>query len=131
MSIETSIAGLLFIIPTVILLIVGVVLTARARAEHGRGATFGLVGCVVLLVGAILQAGWQIMMPSIIESSGLAVFSVVYVISGFVFVVVNTLGMGLLIGGVIARRTPPQAQHYPQPPQGWQQPPPPGQWPAR
>ncbi|WP_431902698.1 hypothetical protein [Nonomuraea sp. bgisy101] len=123
--------GLLFIIPMVILLVLGIVLTARARAEHGRAATFGMVGCIVLLLGAILQGAWQVILPSIVQSGGFAIFGVVNAVVGFVFVVVDLVGTGFLIGGVVARRNPPQAPQYPQAPQGWQQQPPPGQWPSR
>lgn len=124
-----SVGAILFVIPTVILLVVGIVLTARARGEHGRAATFGMIGCVVLLVGSILQGAWQVMLPSIVESGGYEILSLVNAVTGFVFLVVNLAGTGLLIGGVVARRDPPQTPQYPQA-QGWQQPPS-GQWPSR
>ncbi|MEV4167009.1 hypothetical protein [Nonomuraea dietziae] len=132
-----------------ILLIVGIALTARARAEHGRGATLGLVGCVVLLVAAILQGAYQVMIPSLVESGGFEVITMMSMITGLLFTVLNVVGTGLLIFGVVARRGGPQPQQQAQGQgqgQGWQQPygqqpygqqpqypqqQPPGQWPSR
>ncbi|MEU4327379.1 hypothetical protein [Nonomuraea dietziae] len=155
MSTATSLLPLLYLIPTLILLVVGIALTARARAEHGRGATLGLVGCVVLLVAAILQGGYQVMIPSLVESGGFEVITMMSMITGLLFTVLNVVGTGLLIFGVVARRGGPQPQQQAQGQgQGWQQPygqqpygqqpqypqqqqphhpqqPPPGQWPSR
>ncbi|MET9342534.1 hypothetical protein ACWDLG_43285 [Nonomuraea sp. NPDC003727] len=131
MSIGNAFMGLLFIIPSLILSVVGIVLTARARGEHGRAATFGLTGCVLLLLGAILQGVWQVLLPAVVESAGYEMFALVNAVAGFVFMMVGVIGTGLLIAGVVARRTPPQREPYQQQAPGWQQPPPPGQWPTR
>ncbi|GAA2405063.1 hypothetical protein GCM10010404_74010 [Nonomuraea africana] len=128
--------ALLYLVPTVIVLVVGIVLTARARGSHGRGATLGLVGCVVLLVAALLQGAYQAFLDSLVQSGGYRMMATLAMISGLVFMVINVAGLGLLISGVVARRNGAQ-----QPAQGWQQPyppqppysqqPPPGQWPSR
>ncbi|MEU4545099.1 hypothetical protein [Nonomuraea dietziae] len=153
MSTATSLLPLLYLVPTVILLVVGIALTARARAEHGRGATLGLVGCVVLLVAAILQGTYQALIPSLVESGGFEIITMMSMITGLLFTVLNVVGIGLLIFGVVARRGgpqpqqqgqgqgwqqpygqqpyPPQPQYPQQQPHHPQQPPPPGQWPSR
>ncbi len=100
-----------------ILLLVGLVLMAMRRREQGRGAVLGIAGCVVLLVGAGFAVAQSFLQRELVGLLGLAAgLSVSVAISS----IIHLVGLGLLIGGVVARRTTPA----PSPgPQGWQQPP--------
>ncbi|GAA1767492.1 hypothetical protein [Nonomuraea bangladeshensis] len=99
------------------LLLVGLVLMAMRRREQGRGAVLGIAGCAVLLVGAGFALAQSLLQRQLVDLLGLVTgLSVWVAISS----VIQLVGLGLLIGGVVARRTPtPPAP--PQGPQGWQQ----------
>ncbi|MEZ7132030.1 hypothetical protein ACBR40_42410 [Nonomuraea sp. AD125B] len=102
------------------LLLVGLVLMAMRRREQGRGAVLGIAGCAVLLVGAGFALAQSLLQRQLVDLLGLVTgLSVWVAISS----VIQLVGLGLLIGGVVARRTPPSPAppQGPQGPQGWQQ----------
>ncbi|MFD1545377.1 hypothetical protein [Nonomuraea guangzhouensis] len=109
------------------LLVVGVVLMIRAKAEHGRAATLGLFGCVVLLLGEVYSIVRIFTISSLVGALGADAFGPVVFVIDLIGMLFNAVGLGLLIFAVIARRTPvqqPQAQGWQQPQQpygGWQQ----------
>ncbi|MFI6994712.1 hypothetical protein [Nonomuraea wenchangensis] len=104
-----------------ILLLVGLVLMAMRRREQGRGAVLGIAGCAVLLVGAAFAVAQSFLQRELVDLLGLVTgLSVSVAISS----IIHLVGLGLLIGGVVARRTTPAQRPAPSPgPQGWQQPP--------
>jgi cytochrome c-type biogenesis protein CcmH/NrfF len=106
----------------VIALIVGVVLTAMARRNHGRAALMGMFGCIVLLLGVIASVVQSLFLPSLARDLGdmmavIMIFSVIHVLLWLV-------GFGLLLAGVVMRR--PVQPQQPQQPYYQQPPPPPG-----
>ncbi|WP_214413665.1 hypothetical protein [Sphaerisporangium fuscum] len=132
------ILNILYYLPTLIVLIVGIVLTARAKREHGSGATLGMIGCIVLLLTALLEAVRALALPYLLTSGGYSARGPLITLSGLLFAIFNTIGIGLLIWGVVAKRIqtqsaapgwqPPQGQGWQQPAPGWQQQPPGSGW---
>ncbi|MEU7833307.1 hypothetical protein [Nonomuraea sp. NPDC049129] len=109
------------------LLIVGVVLTAKAKAEHGRAATLGMFGCFVLLFGELYSIVRIFTLDSLARAIGSDSFPIVLFVIDAIGTLITAVGVGLLIWAVVARRTPAQPQQtpgwqQPQQPQGWQQP---------
>ncbi|MEU4512997.1 hypothetical protein AB0G05_26175 [Nonomuraea wenchangensis] len=109
--------GLISALLNGILLLVGLVLMAMRRREQGRGAVLGIAGCAVLLVGAGFALSQSLLQRELVDLLGVVTgLSVWVAISS----VIQLVGLGLLIGGVVARRTP--APQRPAPgQQGWQQ----------
>ncbi|MEU6796310.1 hypothetical protein ABZ907_31845 [Nonomuraea wenchangensis] len=105
--------GLISALLNGILLLVGLVLMAMRRREQGRGAVLGIAGCAVLLVGAGFALSQSFLQRELVDLLGLVTgLSVWVAISS----IIQLVGLGLLIGGVVAKRTAP-----PPGPQGWQQ----------
>ncbi|WP_219472191.1 hypothetical protein [Nonomuraea rhizosphaerae] len=102
-----------------VLLVAGIILTARAKAEHGRAAVLGMYGCVVLLVGEVYTLVRGLWLPLFLQSFDYNVITALLLgLVGFVF---TAGGLGLLIWAVVARRSPsPLGQQHGQQP-GWQQ----------
>ncbi|MBB6349678.1 hypothetical protein ACWGH8_38900 [Nonomuraea muscovyensis] len=145
MSMGYAFVNVLLSLVVAVLLVVGVVLMARGRKEHGSAATLGLWGCVVLLFGLILGVVRSFTLPMIVEMVGTQSVSVVILIENVIQTAVTFTGTGLLIWAVIARRPPardprqpawqsphPQGPHpqspqpqspHPQQQPGWQHPP--------
>ncbi|MEO3872950.1 hypothetical protein ABGB18_29395 [Nonomuraea sp. B12E4] len=120
-----QVTGIISLIIMAVVLIAGAVVTAMRRRDHGRAALFGMAGCIVLLLGVVLNiaAGLFMSMLGVLTVSA---------ISNLISTIFQAVGIGLLVWGVIARRNPPQAGQpqgagWPQPqqrwPQGGQQPP--------
>jgi hypothetical protein len=117
------------------LLLVGVVLMVKAKAEHGRAATLGMSGCIVLLLGEVYSIVRIFSLPSLYEAVGVDAIGPVLFVIDTIGLLFTAVGIGLLIWAVVARRTPaqqPQAPNWQQPQQqyGWQQPQPqaPPEW---
>ncbi|TDB94709.1 hypothetical protein E1267_42550 [Nonomuraea longispora] len=116
-----SVISIIFPLVMVVVLVGGVIVTAMNRRAHGRGATLGMAGCAVLLVGVLLNVVLGFVAGSLYEALGAGGAAMLMSAVGMLF---NATGTGLLIAGVIARRDP-QQPHYPHSGQGqgWQQPP--------
>ncbi|WP_181958406.1 hypothetical protein [Nonomuraea deserti] len=114
---------IIFPLVMIVVLVGGVIVTAVNRRAHGRGATLGMAGCAVLLVGVLINVVLGFIAPQLYDALGAGGAAMLISAIGMIF---NATGTGLLIAGVIARRDPqqPQSPHYPQPgqAQGWQQP---------
>ncbi|GAA4091510.1 hypothetical protein [Nonomuraea soli] len=125
----------------VIILIVGVVLTAMARRNHGRAALVGMFGCLVFLLDVIVSVVQAIILPELARDIG-SVMTAVMIIS-VVHMLLWMTGIGLLVAAVVMRRPaapqqphpgqpqpnqpyPNQPSYPPQQPYYQQQPPPPG-----
>ncbi|MFG1963239.1 hypothetical protein [Nonomuraea sp. NPDC049028] len=126
-EIASSFGAFVFGLLMVILLIVGIVLMIRARAEHGRAAMLGMYGCIALLIGVVFDVARGLTLPYLIDAFAMRSIGVVVLVEGLVSLILNGGGVGLLIWAVVARRTPAQPQQtpgwqQPQQPQGWQQP---------
>ncbi|HUR05288.1 MAG TPA: hypothetical protein VM347_22270 [Nonomuraea sp.] len=138
MSLSNSLSNVLYAILSlgmIALLIVGVVLMAKAKAEHGRAAGLGMFGCIVLLLGEVYSLVRIFTLSSLIEAVGVTSIEPVLFVINMIGALFTIVGVGLLIWAVVARRTPaqqPQAPNWQQPQQqyGWQQPQPqaPPEW---
>jgi hypothetical protein len=76
-----------------------VVIAAMAR---GAARVLGTIGCVILLIGHILNAVWSIMLPQIMRDFDLPVSMAS--IPSIIFAIVSALGMILVICAVVAGR---------------------------
>lgn len=79
-----------------------------------------MIGCVVLLVGVVINGVYILMAPELVRSLGFAQYGPIALVMNLLSLLIQVSGTGLLIFAVIARRNPPQqaAQHAQQ---GWQQ----------
>ncbi|WP_336216487.1 hypothetical protein [Nonomuraea sp. LPB2021202275-12-8] len=121
---SNSLANLVNILTTgllCVLLFVGVVVSGMARRQHGRAATIGMAGFLLLLLEAILRLVQVLTFELVIESVGPALMDTVFMLESLLGFLFTAIGVGLLIWAVVARRTPPPPPQPPQP-QGWQQP---------
>ncbi|MEO3797662.1 hypothetical protein ABGB14_46325 [Nonomuraea sp. B10E15] len=114
-----NVITIIFPLVMVVVLVGGVIVTAMNRRAHGRGATLGMAGCAVLLVGVLVNVVLGFIATSLYDALGAGGAAMLIGALGMLF---NATGTGLLIAGVIARRDP-QQPHHPQPgqAQGWQQ----------
>ncbi|GAA1620217.1 hypothetical protein GCM10009733_015820 [Nonomuraea maheshkhaliensis] len=117
------IINIITMIVMVLLLLGGAILMATRRAEHGRGSVLGMIGCVVLLIGVVINGVFILMAPNLIRSLGFDQYGPIALVMNLLSLLIQVSGTGLLIFGVIARRNPPQqaAQHAQQAPHAWQQ----------
>ncbi|WP_327090571.1 hypothetical protein OIE66_08090 [Nonomuraea sp. NBC_01738] len=116
----------------ILALIGGVVAMGVAKRNQGKGAVLGMFGGGLLIIHQLVILIYSIWAPSIMSDLGLSAFGIMSIIYGLVVQGLFVIGVGLLVGGVIARRGGPQQQRQPMPgaygqPQGWQQQPPYGQ----
>ncbi|NUW30546.1 hypothetical protein HTZ77_03780 [Nonomuraea sp. SMC257] len=116
--IYNAIAFLLSLLPA-LALITGIVLTVRARREHGKAATIGMWGCVVLLLALVLRLVWSMLVAQVVSAGGMETFQVVMVLHGAVDALLTMTGLGLLVWAVVARRPRPGPEaplpHLPSP----------------
>lgn len=126
MSSLSTVLNVLSMVVMLVLLIGGAVLMAVRRREHGRASMIGLAGCVVLLLGVVINGVFIFMAPSLVDSFGPGGYEPFFVVFNLVTLVVQVVGTGLLIFAVIARRNPaaPAPQGPWQPQTEWQQQPP-------
>ncbi|MEV0237339.1 hypothetical protein [Nonomuraea sp. NPDC050786] len=127
----STVTSVISVVVMGIVLLIGVVLTARARRDHGSAAMIGLAGCIVLLLGVLFNIlrSW-ILIPMMADSLGMSI-DAVFGITTPISMIFDAGGTGLLIWAVVARRKPQQPVQPPYGPQGpgWQQPPaPPANW---
>jgi hypothetical protein len=108
-------SGVLFAAVMILLLVGGIVLTARARRERGRPAVLGMWGCAVLLVGVLFQLVQSFTLPALIDYVGIRSISSVIALEGLLQVIIQVIGTGLLIWAVIARNSTPGRPRGPQP----------------
>ncbi|MFG2077503.1 hypothetical protein [Nonomuraea maritima] len=109
-----SVIPALFQIALAVVLIAGAVLAGTRRHEHGRAATIGMAGFLVLLLEMVLSNVMLLVLPSLVSSlSGGLMASMVFTA---VTLILRIGGIALLIWAVIARRTPaPQPASWPHP----------------
>ncbi|RVX43540.1 hypothetical protein EDD27_6225 [Nonomuraea polychroma] len=106
--------------------VVGIILMAARRRDHGRAAIIGIMGCVALIVGVVFNAARRPVIQLLGDLFGLELAILVSTVISLIF---SMVGTGLLIWAVVARR--PQQQPAPSPGPGgrpqqqpaWGQPP--------
>ncbi|NRQ32997.1 hypothetical protein HII36_14270 [Nonomuraea sp. NN258] len=120
--------NMIFAISMIVILLLGVIVTAMGRRTHGRGATLGMLGCIVLLLGVGIGVVLNLMANEVVRAlDDLRSFVLIQNLVTLIFQVTGTI---LLITGVVARRNAPEPEPQsqpagwpqPQPQQGWQQP---------
>jgi hypothetical protein len=95
-----------------LLLIIGIVLMAMRRREHGRAAVVGISGCVVLLLGAVFNGARGFMVETVFGGLG---FWMAYGVWTVLSLGLSLVGTGLMIAAVVTRRQPRQSAPGPQP----------------
>ncbi|SDM06124.1 hypothetical protein SAMN05421874_13731 [Nonomuraea maritima] len=104
-----SVIPALFQIALAVVLIAGAVLAGTRRHEHGRAATIGMAGFLVLLLEMVLSTVMLLVLPSLVSSlSGGLMASMVFTA---VTLILRIGGIALLIWAVIARRARPPSPH--------------------
>ncbi|WP_433431570.1 hypothetical protein [Nonomuraea sp. CA-141351] len=118
----STITSIISVLVMGILLLVGVVVTARARRDHGSAAMIGMTGCILLLLGVVFNIlrSW-VLIPLMADSLGMDI-ETVFAVTTPISMIFDAVGTGLLIWAVVARRKPHQPAQPSQEP-GWQQPP--------
>ncbi|MEV4564085.1 hypothetical protein AB0K12_09965 [Nonomuraea sp. NPDC049419] len=104
----------------------GIVMMAMRRKDHGRGAGLGIAGCVVLLIGAVIQAAIVFSVTTLVTEMGRTAYEIILPLANLLVIVLQVAGTALLVFGVVARRTPQPAgapaQSWPTHPGRHQQP---------
>ncbi|WP_229402984.1 hypothetical protein [Micromonospora okii] len=100
--------------PTLLVLVTGLVLAAVARDRlPRRSRTLLLAGAVVLLLGTLLSLAWMISLPQVYSSVHGSAQSIGYLSSaiGLVLTLLHATGLGLVIAAALTGRrhsaTPP------------------------
>ncbi|MGW4500002.1 hypothetical protein ACWENR_15495 [Micromonospora sp. NPDC004336] len=125
-------------VPTVLVLLVGLVLTATAgRRLPRRPRLLALFGMGVLLVTSVLNLAWVVLLPQLVRADfGWSEFQAVSLAYNGLLALTYPVGTGLLIAAVLAGRRatgaaagpsggwspgPPAPPHpgQPTPPAGW------------
>jgi hypothetical protein len=103
--------SLLFQLPLIAVLAVGLVLVGQRKAAIGPRATLlARSGLALLLVHSVLQAAWTVSIPMLyqaLRSSSVASIGVLSGLIGVLLALVLTIGVGLLIAAVVTRTSPP------------------------
>jgi hypothetical protein len=108
MSLAYLLPQLLFSVPTAITLVIGIVLiSARRGRMTPRSRGFGLAGCVVLLVAALVQVAYAATLAELVRGRPTASqVQLVADLFAFVSLAVNCVGLALLIASVLAGSAP-------------------------
>ena len=105
-------------LPTLATLIVGLVLmNARRGRLSPRSRALGVAGCLVLLLAALVNAGYVIALPTLIREAGAQGIGILALAFGVVLVLLDCVGIGLLIAAVLAGSRPALPPQQPWPPQ--------------
>ncbi|WP_157246483.1 hypothetical protein [Nonomuraea typhae] len=113
---------------TIVAFVVGAVLCGRAKRDHGKAATLGMIGCLLLVLSVLVRTP-TIFAIDFQRDLGLSAASlgVIFAVVGLLETILLLAGFALLVAGVVARRgprpqppAPPQGYGYgqPAPPQG-------------
>ncbi|MFC4147037.1 hypothetical protein ACFO0M_12345 [Micromonospora mangrovi] len=106
-------------LPTLLMLVVGLVLalTHRRLPRGPRGLL--LAGIAVLLLGALLNLGWVLALPRVVQNGGAAQLTRLNLIVGPLLALLHPLGLGLVVAAALTGRTSPPTPPAPQW-RGWQ-----------
>ena len=112
-------------LPTLATLIAGLVLmNARRGRLAPRSRSLGVAGCLVLVLAALVNAGYAVALPTLVREAGPQGIGVLALVFGVVLVLLDCVGLGLLIAAVLAgSRTalPPRQPWPPQQQAAWPQ----------
>jgi hypothetical protein len=108
MSLAYLLPQLLFSVPTAVTLVIGIVLiSARRGRMTPRSRGFGLAGCVVLLVAALVQVAYSATLAELVRGRPTASqVQLVADLFAFVSLAINCVGLALLIASVLAGSAP-------------------------
>ncbi|MFG1890168.1 hypothetical protein ACGFIR_20165 [Micromonospora sp. NPDC049051] len=97
-----------FRMPTVLVLLAGLVLAAAAGRRLTRGPRLlALFGLGVLLLGEVLSTAWIVLLPRVFTSDwGRSNFQLVNLANSGLLALAYALGLGLLIAALLAGRRP-------------------------
>ena len=99
--------SLVFQLPMIAVLIVGLVLLGKHTVRIGRRASMlGRAGLVLLLVATVLQSAWTMSIPLLYQAMDRAAVASIGLLGAFVSVIlslVTTGGIALLITAVLNR----------------------------
>ena len=103
------VSGILPRLPLFLVLIIGVVLVARARAKVGaRSATLAHLGLGALFLDLIAGLIWAFALPQVYRSFDSSMsFNVVNTLIALVQSILMTVGVALLVAAVVVTRTAP------------------------
>lgn len=96
--------NLLLVLVVALVLAVGIVLTLRARPQHGRAAVLGTWGCVVLLIGLVANVVTSYLLPTFAAEGGAGSFMLFALVQSGLNTLFTATGTALLVWAVIARR---------------------------
>ncbi|MEQ4301438.1 hypothetical protein ABNF97_08615 [Plantactinospora sp. B6F1] len=93
-----------FQLPVLLVLVVGLVLVAVRRDQLSRLAKgLAVAGCSVLLIGIVADTAWLASIPTLLAGDPSPTeFDMIRAGVSIVLTICHTLGLGLLIGGVLA-----------------------------
>jgi hypothetical protein len=91
-------------LPTIAVVVVGLVVVLGRKASHPRATNLATLGLVVLLLSGLGSAAFYALAPSLGWSAGR--MAAVFTASGLAFSLLHSLGLGLLVAAVVADRAP-------------------------
>ncbi|MGI5184998.1 hypothetical protein ACQEVZ_52975 [Dactylosporangium sp. CA-152071] len=123
-ELEYLLPQLLFSLPAVVTLTVGVVLLWNRRGRLlPRVRALGSAGLAVLLAGAVTNLLYQLLLPEILRGGRLMEMRVAIAGINLLFVVLQVLGLALVIAALLATAPPATPWSQPAPETGpWDQP---------
>ncbi|MGI5150055.1 hypothetical protein ACQEVC_27545 [Plantactinospora sp. CA-294935] len=91
-------------VPVLLVLVVGLILVAARRDRLSRLAKgLAVAGCGVLLIGVLANVAWLALIPTLLRTDPSATeFGVINAGIALVLNLCQAVGLGLLIGGVLA-----------------------------
>ncbi|MFC4111937.1 hypothetical protein [Nonomuraea zeae] len=122
-TLASNVTQTLVLIVMSVLLLAGIVITAMGRRNHGRAATLGMTGCILLLLAVLFNTLLQFFTQELFQMFR-GDIGVAFAVANIISLIFNASGTALLIWAVVARRNPPQ----PVQPQGPGRQQPPGDW---
>ena len=93
-------------LPTIIVLIAGIVLALTNRERLGRAATFALVGLVLFLVEIVVGSALSMSIPFLYTSLNVTTSQIGLVLGGIGFLrsLVGAVAFGCLLAAIFGRR---------------------------
>jgi hypothetical protein len=105
-------------LPTLLVLVAGLVLLATRRGGLRRSAGLAIAGCVLLLVGTVAGATWGVSIPVLVDEGTISVQEIgaISVGVGLLLSLIHAGGLALLIVAVLTgRRVDRVADRIPDP----------------
>jgi Sec-independent protein secretion pathway component TatC len=109
MSAGALFSGVVFHLPMLAVLIVGVVLVSRRRARiGGRSVLLAQFGLGLLILDTVVQGAWTVAIPLLYRTfdTSVASISTLAALIGLMLAALGTGGAALLIAAVVTRTAP-------------------------